>query len=206
MSMLTTWGYTLTDVDTLPVMLSVSEYNTFTANKYADDGRVLDNIKAACAAIRNYVGWHLYPSADCEVKILMNDRRITRTGCDLLIQLPAKFVTDVESVTINDTAHTEYSFETNGILRVYNVPMLYRYTPITIEYTAGLSDDMMHSIKELIAHRVTHAAASSNGITSESVGGVSVTYNASWVNSSRATALPNDNKEVLAPYRLQGVF
>jgi hypothetical protein len=65
---------------------------------------------------------------------------------------------------------------------------------------------MMNGIKELIAHRATHAAASSNGITSEAAGGVSVTYNAGWVNSARATALPSDNKEVLAPYRLQGVF
>ena len=44
------------------------------------------------------------------------------------------------------------------------------------------------------------------GITSEAAGGVSITYNANWINSARATALPDDNKEVLAPYRLQGVF
>ena len=44
------------------------------------------------------------------------------------------------------------------------------------------------------------------GVTSEASGGVSVTYNATWINNSRATALPDDNKEVLAPYRLQGVF
>jgi hypothetical protein len=43
-------------------------------------------------------------------------------------------------------------------------------------------------------------------VQSEAAGGVSVTYNATWTNSARATALPSDNKEVLAPYRLQGVF
>ena len=37
-------------------------------------------------------------------------------------------------------------------------------------------------------------------------GGVSIPYNAAWVNSARASALPDDDKEVLAPYRIQGVF
>ena len=55
-------------------------------------------------------------------------------------------------------------------------------------------------------HRVTHALANSYGIQSESSGGVSVTYSANWINNSRATALADDNKEVLEPYRLRGVF
>lgn len=208
MSLLTNWGYELTETDQLPDMLSVPDFNMFTANRYAGDVRTAGNISAACSAIRNYVGWHLYPSAACKVKLLMNDRRVTVVGPDLLIQLPAKFVTGVTAVTINGVAHTDYSFETNGIMRIYNVSFtgIKRYTPVEITYTAGLSDEMLGGIKELIAHRATHAAASSNGITSEAVGGVSVTYNAGWVNSARATALPDDNKEVLAPYRLQGVF
>lgn len=208
MSLLTNWGYELTEAEQLPDMLSISDFNMFTANRYAGDVRTAGNISAACSAIRNYVGWHLYPSAACKVKLLMNDRRVTAVGPDLLIQLPAKFVTGITSVTIDGSERDVYSFETNGILRVYNVMPAYlkRYAPLEIVYTAGLSDGMMNGIKELIAHRATHAAASSNGITSEAAGGVSVTYNAGWVNSARATALPDDNKEVLAPYRLQGVF
>lgn len=208
MSLVTNWGYTMPNTEQLPGMLTVEEFNTFTAGRYSGDVRIPGNISAACAAIRNYVGWHLYPSAACELNILMNDRRVSVVGPDLLIQLPAKFVTAVTSVTIGETACENFSFETNGIMRVYNVTFagLKRYTPIEIVYTAGLSAGMLDSIKELTAHRVTHAVASSNGITSEAAGGVSVTYNAGWVNSARATALPDDNKEVLAPYRLQGVF
>lgn len=208
MSLLTNWGYTMTETDQLPDMLTVEEFNTFTANRYNGDVRVPKDIKAASSAIRNYVGWHLYPSAACELNLLMNDRRVTIVGSDLLIQLPAKFVTAVSSVMIGETAYENFSFETNGILQIYDVSLqgLKRYTPITVEYTAGVSDSMMDGVKELVAHRVTHAAASSNGITSEAAGGVSVTYNVNWVNSARATALPDDNKEVLAPFRLQGVF
>ncbi len=208
MSLMTNWGYELTEAEQLTDMLTVEEFNTFTANRYAGDVRTEGNIKAACMAIRNYVGWHLYPSAACKLSVLMNDRRVVITGSDLLIQLPAKFVTEVTSVTIGETACENYSFETNGTLRIYDVTFagLKRYTQIEVVYTAGLTAGMIDSLKELIAHRATHAAASSNGVTSEAAGGISVTYNAGWVNNARATALPDDNKEVLAPYRLQGVF
>lgn len=208
MSLLTQWGYTLTELDTLPDMLTDEEFDEFTANRYAGDVRIANNIKAACSAIRNHVGWHLYPSAACEATMLMNDRRVTRVGCDLMIQLPAAFVTEVSSVTIDGADCSTFSFETNGILMIYDVSFinLYRYTPIVVAYTAGISTEMMDSIRELAAHQVTHAIAVPSGITSEAAGGVSVTYNAAWVNSTRATDLSASNKEVLSPYRLQGVF
>lgn len=208
MSLLTQWGYTLTDSSSLEDMLSVTEYDWLTGNRYGGDIRIPGNIKAACSAIRNYCGWHVYPSEACEATMLLNDRRVTITGGDLLIQLPSRFLTDVSSITIDGDEYTTFSFETYGLVRVYDVNFcgMERFSPIVIDYTSGLSEEMMDGIKELIAHRVTHAAASSNGITSEAAGGVSVTYNANWINSARATALPDDNKEVLSPYRVQGVF
>ena len=209
MSYSTIWGYTMPNINMLPDMLTEAEYDDFTAHKYEGDVRVAGNIKAACRRIREECNWHLYPSEECQATMLMNNGRVTvKDNGDLLIQLPAKYVSAVTSVSIGGTAHTAFSFETNGILRVYDVVFaeLKRYTPIVVTYTAGLSDEMLDAIKELIAHRVTHATASSNGITTEAAGGISVTYNANWVNSARATALPDDNKEVLAPYRLQGVF
>ena len=123
-----------------------------------------------------------------------------------MIQLPARYVTAVSSVAIGDHALTDYAFETNGILRVFDFAFESRKSKISVDYTAGISDSMMAPIKELIAHRVTHAIAVPPGITSEASGGVSVTYNANWINNSRATALAGDNKELLIPYRVQGVF
>lgn len=208
MSLSTTWGYTLMDADELTDMLSIVEYNEFTANRYADDMRVNGNIKAACSAIRNYCGWHVYPSEECEATMLMNDRRVTRVGGDLLIQLPAKYVSAVESVTIGGVEHTAISFERNGILRLYDVAFLerYRYTPIVVTYTAGIPDSLMDGLKAVVADRTTNVMASSNGITSEAAGGISVTYSAVYNASARATALPDNSKEALEPYRLQGVF
>ena len=208
MSLLTTWGYTITDADSLPAMLTVDEFNTMTANKYAGDVRIPDNIAAASMAIRNYCDWHMFPSQACSLSetALFENGRIKQIGCDVVIQLPATFVTGVTSVTINGEAWTDYSISANGILHLFDAGKLSRKSQIVVNYTAGLSDGMMAGVKELIAHRVTHALASSAGVQSETAGGVSITYSANWINSSRSTALADDNKEVLAPYKLRGVF
>lgn len=205
MSVLTRWGYTLPDLDALPDLLTDEEFDEFTANRYAGDVRIAPNIKSASAAVRNYCGWHVFPSASCEMTVLMNDKRVSRNGSDLLVQLPAAFVTEVESVTVDGETYMA-TCETNGILRIYDVCFYSRYAPIEVTYTAGVDKDSMAELKELIASRVTHATASSNGITSEAAGGVSVTYNANWVNNASATALPDSSKEVLSPYRVRGVF
>lgn len=206
MSLLTNWGYTLTDTDVLTDMLTAEEFNDFTAGKYSGDQRISSDIAAASTAVRNYCGWHVYPSLGCRLETTFFDGRVTKVKGCVLIQLPAKFVTNVESVAINGIGHTAYVSEPGGLLKVYGVDWAPEYAPVVVEYTAGLSDAHMDAIKELIAHRVTHALASSSGIQSETAGGVSITYSANWTNSARATALADDNKEVLAPYKIQGVF
>lgn len=208
MSIRTPWGYTITDADSLAEMLTVEQFNTFTANKYAGDARIESNIDAACAAIRNWCGWHVYPVQACSIteRILAGNGRVKRAGDDILIQLPATFVSAVTSVTIDGVPLDDFDLAPNGILRLFDVEWMTRRTQVAVTYTAGLSDGMMDGVKELIAHRVTHALASSAGIQSESAGGVSVTYSANWINSARSTALPDDNKEVLSPYRVRGVF
>lgn len=205
MSILTNWGYTLTEANTVPDMLTGEEYATYSGrNDNAE--RVGVEISAACASIRNYVGWHLYPSAACRAEMLAGDRRVIHSGADMLIQLPARHVSAVSSVTIDGVAHTDYHVDTSGILRIFDAPRMGKRAVIAVAYTAGLPDNLMFPIKELIAHRVTHAMAVPAGITTEASGGVSVTYNATWINNSRATALMGDNKELLIPYKVQGVF
>lgn len=208
MSLLTTWGYTLTETDQLTDMLTFQEFNEFTGNKYKDDHRVGPNIKAVSQAIRNYCGWHIYPSSKCRIETTFFDRRVTFVYNALLIQLPAKYVTEVSKVMVNDKVYTTIASDTNGLVKVYGIDRtdLHEYTPVVVEYTAGLPDELMGSIKELAAHRITHALASSGGVQSETAGGVSITYSANWTNSARSTALADDNKEVIQPYRLQGVF
>ena len=208
MSLLTNWGYTLTGVNALENMVTEAEYNEFTANKYASDSRMSSTLTAASAAVRAYCGWHVYPSLACELSTTFFDRRITEVFGGILIQLPATYVSTITSVTIGETPYISYVLEPNGILRLYDVDWngVYKHTPITVQYIAGVPDALMGGLKELIAHQTIHALAGTTGVQSETAGGVSITYNAAWVNSTRATDLSDNNKEVLAPYRLRGVF
>lgn len=200
MSLMTNWGYSIADISYLPGMLSSDDFETLTARKYAGDVRIPSMISAAQAAIRNYCGWHVFPSLSCifEADSISTGR---------VIQLPARFVSSVESVTFNgeELAEDSYHLKPNGLLFFDRKFPGCSWGDITVKYTAGVPEGLMDAIKELIAHRVTHALAQSYGVQSEAAGGVSITYNATWTNNARATALPSDNKEVLAPYRLQGV-
>ena len=204
MMSLTNWGYSVDGE--LTDFITPAEFDDFTAGKFTGDARIVPNITAGSMSIRNYCGWHLYPELPCELTTTLFDRRVSVGRGGILIQLPARFVTGITDITVDSTACDKYVLEPNGLLKVYDVPLCAEYTPIVIRYTAGLPDELMDAIKELTAHRVSHAVTSSYGVTSEAAGGVSVTYNASWAGNTRATALPDDNKEILLPYRIGGMF
>lgn len=211
----TTWGYKLTQATSFTDFLTVTEFNAFTASKYTGDVRIEPNIHSATRSIQNYCGWHIYPNLECEMVYRVVDLRDCFVGSDLLIQLPATFVTGITSILLNCSfvdgewkgdSVTDYNLEESGLLRIYDVGSIDRRSKIRIVYQAGIDATQMDVLKELTAHRVTHAVSSSYGITSEAAGGVSVTYNAAWAGNTRSTALPDDNKEILNPYRVKGVF
>lgn len=211
----TIWGYKLTNAESLSDFLTVTEFNIFTGQKFVGDVRIEPNIKSATNSIRNYCGWHIYPNLECEMNYRVLDLRDCFIGSDLLIQLPATFVTEISSILLNPVyeddewtgeALTDYDIDKSGLLRIYDVGYIDRKARIRVAYKAGLDNSQMDVLKELTAHRVTHAVSSSYGVMSEAAGGVSVTYNASWAGNTRSSALPDDNKEVLNAYRCKGVF
>lgn len=211
----TYWGYSLTTATSLTDFLTESEFNTFTANKFTGDVRIEPNIKSASNAIRNYCGWHIYPNLECEMVFRVFDLRDSFIGCDLLIQLPSTYVTGIKSILLNakkeddewaGDSTTDFDIEKSGLLRIYSVLGIDRRSRIRIVFDSGLDSSQMDVIKELTAHRVTHAVSSSYGVMSESAGGVSVSYSSVWAGNTRSTALPDDNKEVLNAYKVKGVF
>lgn len=211
----TTWGYKLTQAESLTDFLTVAEFNAFTGNRYTGDVRVSPNITSATRSIQNYCGWHIFPNLECEMVYRVADLRDCFVGSDLLIQLPATFVSEIKSILLNCSFEndewtgdetTDFDLDESGLLRIYSVGICDRRSRIRIVYKAGIDASQMDVLKELTAHRVTHAVSSSYGVTSEAAGGVSVTYNASWAGNTRSTALPDDNKEILNPYRVKGVF
>lgn len=207
MSLKTAWGYTITDSDTLANIISVEEFNALTGNKFAGDVRIEPNIKAASAKIRSFCGWHIYPSAACELVTTFFDKRITRMPYGFSIQLPSSFVSAITSIKVGGVTQTEFALESNGFLRVF-CPSAYiePFTELEVTYQAGLPNALMDGIKQIAAHRTTIALSSSNGVQSESTGGVSVTYAASWTNTSGTAGLSDAEKELLAPNRIIGAL
>lgn len=207
MSLKTAWGYTITDSDTLADILTVADFNTMTGNKYVGDVRIEPNLKAASAKIRSFCGWHIYPSAACELVTTFFDKRITRMPYGFSIQLPASFVSAITSIKIGGATQDDYALESNGFLRVF-CPCAYiePFTELEVTYQAGLPSALMDGVKQIAAHRTTIALASSNGVQSESTGGVSVTYAASWTNTSGTAGLSDAEKELLIPNRIIGAI
>lgn len=208
MSLVTIWGYNLIgDITTLQDIITAEEFNNYTGGKYSGDARIASEIKAASQAIRNYCGWHIWPSAECSMseRLLYGNGRMKRIGHDLMIQMPTRYMTAVSSVVINEKTFTNFDLSNSGTLIVFDVPPMNRKSVVTIVYTSGIPDALMDSIKELVAQMVTLALAKSYGVTSEAAGGVSITYNSAWANGSFNQLLGN-NAGLLSPYRLEGVF
>ena len=200
---LTSWGYSLPDATTLADIITETEFNTMTAGRYANDPRISTGIAAASQALRNYCGWHLATSMNCKVKWNVRNRGIIRSGADLLVQLPARFVSSVTSINIDNEPFTNFFADTNGMLTIFNVGPLSKQSVIEIAYIAGVMDTS--GIKQLVADMVTLGLAKSYGVTSEAAGGVSITYNSNWTNGSFDRIFEN-NAALLNPYRLEGVF
>lgn len=202
---LTNWGYSLVDANALPRMLSVDEFDVLTGNKFSGDIRIANTIAAVEASIRNFVGWHLAGNEKCSVEFNALDGHIIRTGRDIIVQLPTKYLTAVEEVKINDTVFEDYMYKTSGTVRLFDAGYLSRRSTISVVYHSGINEGLIEGVKELITNRVTRAITQPMGVQSEASGGISITYSASWV-SNGAGALVDDNREVLIPYKLAEVF
>ena len=98
MSVMTTWGYSLIDTDAVPDLMTLTEFNDFTAKKYIGDERAEFDIRAASSAIREFCGWHVYPSQACELNTTLYDKGVSVNDHVMMIQLPATFVSSIESI------------------------------------------------------------------------------------------------------------
>ena len=214
------WGY-IYDAQALPDLITAAEFSNFTNGKFpATDTRIAASIPSVSSSIRNYCGWHISPSLECGVLFNMRDLRDAFIGPDLLIQLPATFVTAVSKAVLdakwnedaNDwdgeiiTDSDRFDLDTsNGLLKIYDVGARDRKSKLFVRYTAGYALTAIPLIKELAANRVTRALTDTYGVNSETAGGVSISYNASWSGKGSA-ALTDDTREILEAYRVKGVF
>ena len=209
MSLVTNWGYTLLSAGPLSLdMLSEQDFNELTSGKYAADSRTPRALMAAQQAVRDFVGWHLFPAEQCEFSTTLFDSRVTRMYYGFNIQLPAKFVTGITSVSVGGKTVDKYHVQTNGTLRVFCSEVLHCWDDIgvTVQYTAGLPNALMGVVRDVVASRAVHAMTNPGGIASESAGGVSVSYSQAWISDGGAGSLTSTDAEALRPYKLKGVF
>lgn len=217
---LSPWGY-IYDAEELPGLMTPTEFSNFTNGKFGtSDTRIAACIPSVSSSIRNYCGWHISPNLVCGMLYNVRDLRDAFVGGDLLVQLPATFVTEVSKVVLGAVWDSEaddwrgeviddperiYFGMGDGLLRVYDVGPLDRKSKIFIKYSAGLDSYDIPLIKELVANRVTRAITDTYGVNSETAGGVSISYNSGWSGKGSA-ALTDDTREILETYRCKGVF
>lgn len=188
----TPWGYEVAEA--LSPIISVSEFNTMTANAYVSNPRVSSALNAASQAIRNYCGWHICPSAACTAYPV---------GGRKLLRLPAAYVSAVSAVTEDGTEldSGEYEWRRDGLLRRSCFKnWSCTWGGIKVEYTAGYDADAVADLAEAVCAIAAGVLAVSAGVTSESADGVSISYAQSA--SSIAAGLTAQQQSALSVYKV----
>ena len=196
--LLTNWGYTIENTASLPDLMTVAEFNALTGNKFAGDARVSSLLASAQIAIRNFCGWHLYPSLPCKFEA----DSINVSRC---IQLPSRFVSGVESVMVKDEPVLDYHVKTNGLVFLDGSVLGRSWNDVVVKFTSGLGDSQIGALKEILAGRIANALTNSYGVQSESAGGVSITYSLNWASHASAASITDPLIAALTPYRVQEV-
>lgn len=188
---MTPWGY---DVDgTLPPLISVDEFDDMTGGKWAGDERVEPAIAAASAAIRSHCRWHVSPSLPCRATLDTDGARS--------LWLPTTMLASIESVTVNGTELDEGAYQWSRIGQVLpDRRPCARLQGAVVEYTAGI-DELPADLMEAVKNVVVRAVALSYGVSSETAGGVSISYatNAAYAAASSGV---ESQAATLAPYKV----
>ena len=189
--MRTIWGY---DVESLEPILTADDFNDLTNGIYADNPRAEAAVLAASQAVRNYCGWHISPSVECTAHPVGGGR---------IAKLPAGYVSEIESITVDGTALTtdQYEWRSDGLIRRTDKRKWTKtWDGIEVAYTAGYSNDAIPDLMEAVCSVAAGVLSVSPGVTNESADGVSISYSANA--SSIAAALTSSQKCALEPYRL----
>lgn len=196
--LLTNWGYTIENTASLPDLMTVAEFDSLTGNKFAGDARVPQLLASAQMTVRNFCGWHLYPSLPC--KFEADSVNVSRC-----IQLPSRFVSGVESVTVKDEPILDYHVKSNGLVFLDGSVLGRSWNDVVVNFTSGLGDSQIGALKEILAGRIANALTNSYGVQSESAGGVSITYSLNWASNASASSITDPLIAALAPYKVQEV-
>lgn len=189
--MRTAWGY---DVASMPPLLSEGDFNSMTGGAYIGNSRTRSALLAASQAVRNYCGWHISPSLECEAY---------PEGGAKVTKLPAGYVSSIESLTENgqELGAGQYEWRRDGLLRRAQFRIWAGgWNSIKVRYVAGYDIEAVPDLAEAIRAIAEGVLSVSAGVISESADGVSVSYSSSA--SSIAAALTSTQKAALAAYKV----
>ena len=187
--MLTPWGY---EVDELPDLITVSDFNAATNNRYAGDARIEPAIAAASAAIRAYCGWHVAPALDCS---------ITLDGEAGDIWLPTNALASVTSAKVGGEDVTVTGSNRRGRVRLSSKTC--GLGNVEVGYTAGYDVAACPDLMGVVVQRVMASVAMTTyGVSQETAGGVSISYSGSALSDLGSAFLPDSVKAALSTYRL----
>ena len=187
--MLTPWGY---EVDELPDLITVSDFNAATNNRYAGDARIEPAIASASAAIRAWCGWHVAPVLDCS---------ITLDGEAGDIWLPTNALASVTSAKVGGEDVTVTGSNRRGRVRLEHKTC--GLGNVAIDYVAGYDIAACPDLMGVVVQRVMASVAMTTyGVSQETAGGVSISYSGSALSDLGSAFLPDSVKAALSTYRL----
>lgn len=146
-------------------------------------------LKAAQAAIRRECGWHVMPNT--ELSGVINSRG------GMVIRLPARHVTSIESLTDRDGNKLAYAYDPETGL-VESLSGGFPVGVAAIHYSIHAGYDDAPDVQQVLISAAKRAGMSPLGlVTSQSTNGSSASYD--------AVSLMQEEKDKLKPYRLGGL-
>lgn len=188
MMVATDYGYSVEgELDSL---ISVFDFLTLCPGLSATTEQVQAVLDAVSAAVRDYCGWHVSPSLECDY---------TGSGCADLLMLPGMNVTSVDTLEISGDAVTDYEWTGAGMVRLTSALFPQSWRSVRCVYTAGYSSAVLAHV---VAQIASNALVAAPGVSSERAGNVSVTYNQTGAGITGGISLLARDRELLARYRL----
>lgn len=183
----TPWGYSVDDMQSL---ISVEQFRLLCPGLSSTDAQIQVVLDSVSAAIRDYCGWHVAPSLECTY---IGD------GEGHLLMLPAMGVTEVDSLTIDGDAATDYEWTAAGMVRLKKSTFPDKWRSVECVYTAGFTSA---AIGQVVAQIASNAIVAAPGVANERVGDVSIAYNQTGTGITGGVSLLPRDYELLAPYKL----
>lgn len=170
----------MSDVNVIPDMIA-------DPSAFEDDTEF--RLKAAQAAIRRECGWHVMPNA--ALSGVINSRG------GMVIRLPARHVTSIESLTDHDGNKLAYAYDPETGL-VESLSGGFPVGVAAIRYSIHAGYDDAPDVQQVLISAAKRAGMSPIGLVkSQSTNGSSASFD--------VVSLMRDEKDKLKPYKLGGL-